>query len=93
MIGQTFNCLTVTGRESTIHGLLWVCQCSCGKETYARSYDLQNGKKKSCGHLRTEHNKKFKIAFRKLTRWDAIGIGQSSVGWNVDDVLDELGSL
>jgi hypothetical protein len=72
---------------------MWLCKCSCGKETYARTHDLKKGKKKSCGHLRVEHNKKFaeyNISFRKRSRQESVGSGPAPNGWGVDDLLDEL---
>lgn len=32
----------------------WVCKCDCGKEKIVRSYDLRDGKVKSCGCLHAE---------------------------------------
>lgn len=34
---------------------MWLCQCDCGNETYARGSDLRAGKKKSCGCWNKEH--------------------------------------
>lgn len=56
--GQTFYEWTVLKRgESTADGRTrWLCRCSCGKEKLITSYDLRNGKHKSCGHS-TSKNK------------------------------------
>lgn len=56
LIGQTFNYLTVI--ESSEKGKhskkrIWKCRCVCGNTTYASSYGLVSGKKKSCGCIRS----------------------------------------
>lgn len=50
LTGMQFANLTVL--EPIAHESKWLCRCSCGTMTVARSFDLQNGKKKSCGCLR-----------------------------------------
>jgi hypothetical protein len=51
LTGRTFDRLTVieeAGRNA--HGnVLWLCQCSCGKEVQANGSKLKTGKTKSCG--------------------------------------------
>ena len=54
--GQTFGRLTViedSGRRSDSR-VVWLCRCSCGKETEVRSDGLLHGNTKSCGCLKKE---------------------------------------
>lgn len=55
--GQRFFRLTVIKYVGTFGSSknMWLCQCDCGKETYARGSDLRAGKKKSCGCWNVEH--------------------------------------
>lgn len=89
LIGRTFHCLTVTGRDIVF--CQWICKCSCGNDAYAKTYDLVNDKKKSCGHLRTEHNKMYADKFLKKDRNmpQVLRTGSSS-GWGIDDALDDI---
>lgn len=47
----TFGNLTVVSRaENNKRGdALWLCKCSCGKESIVKGYNLKIGKTKSCG--------------------------------------------
>ena len=50
LIGQHFGKLTVIQQlPSKNKRTMWLCQCECGNTTIARSLDLQNGDKISCG--------------------------------------------
>ena len=50
LIGQKFGKLTVIQQlPSKNKRTMWLCQCECGNTTIARSLDLQNGDKISCG--------------------------------------------
>tara|TARA_R110000744_G_scaffold61455_2_gene126889 strand:+ start:605 stop:886 length:282 start_codon:yes stop_codon:yes gene_type:complete len=91
MIGMVFNCLTVIGKHSIFNRRqLWLCKCTCGEETTARGYDLKNGRKKSCGHLRTAQNHR-RLQSRGRGGMDS-GIDPPDFGgWAVDDSLDEIG--
>lgn len=54
--GQRFGRLTVI-RESerkSNKGILWECQCDCGRTTIAEGYRLRRGITRSCGCLRVE---------------------------------------
>lgn len=93
LTGRTFHCLTVTGLDRTPSGNMWLCQCSCGKEAYAKTYDLLHDKKKSCGHLRTEHNKQYAERYlRDKQKMAKLRTGAGS-GWTIDESLDELTGL
>jgi NTP pyrophosphatase (non-canonical NTP hydrolase) len=48
--GDVFNSLTVVSKaEKTSGQLRWLCICICGNYTEVDSFDLRNGKTKSCG--------------------------------------------
>jgi len=49
--GTKFGYWTVLhkGPPSKDNKIRYVCQCQCGKVSYATAYDLQSGKTKSCG--------------------------------------------
>ena len=90
LTGKTFNCLTVTGYTQTNQGPRWTCMCSCGVVAYAKTHDLVASRKKSCGHLRTEHNKRFMARVKEMNRFKFKGHGDP-YGWaTIDDSLDEL---
>lgn len=68
MTGQKFNLLTVIKqneidyvKKNGKHEALWCCLCDCGNKEYtlAKSYQLKNGHKKSCGCLQIENGKKW----------------------------------
>lgn len=50
LTGKRFGDWLVLGKEK--NGYRWVCQCQCENKTisYNSSYDLCNGRTKSCGH-------------------------------------------
>jgi hypothetical protein len=54
--GQVFDRLTVLGRNgSNKRGTaLWLCRCSCGRETTVNTVDLRSGNTRSCGCLQAE---------------------------------------
>lgn len=55
LTGQTFERLTCLGPvKNTGRGILWLCQCSCGKQTKVLAYHLRRGSVKSCGCLKKE---------------------------------------
>lgn len=55
MIGKKFGRLTVVGFHGVKnHHAQWLCQCECGLTTLSYAYQLNSGKKQSCGCLRTE---------------------------------------
>ena len=56
LTAQTFNRLTVIEKDQTKVGgkAYWICKCECGNITSVQSYDLKNGKVKSCGCFRNE---------------------------------------
>ena len=55
MIGKKFGRLTVIDYYGVKkHHAQWLCQCECGLTTLAYAYQLNNGKKQSCGCLRIE---------------------------------------
>ena len=54
LAGQKFNKLTVIRYDHSDGkrgGVVWLCKCECGNETFATSHSLVTGKKKSCGCL------------------------------------------
>lgn len=53
-IGQIFGRLTVIDRDRSKKYVGWICQCSCGKYTFARSGDLNKGNVRSCGCISKE---------------------------------------
>lgn len=53
--GQRFGELTVI--EYIKEKKKWLCQCSCGNTTLKRSWDLRNGRGKTCG-IKENHNSK-----------------------------------
>lgn len=55
LLGQKFNRLTVVALiENTSQGLLWKCECECGKFRNVVTCRLTNGRVKSCGCYRLE---------------------------------------
>ena len=53
LTGRRFGKLIVTGiaERGQKAGVRWKCKCDCGSTTIARSSDLNNGHRKSCGCL------------------------------------------
>ena len=64
LIGKQFGRLTVLERagSSPSQKALWKCQCECGNTITTTTGNLNSGKTKSCGCLRSEmnHNRLFK---------------------------------
>jgi len=57
-ITLVFNKLTFIKEAGSKNGnKLWLCTCSCGKETVARATRIRSGKTKSCGCFISESNK------------------------------------
>ncbi|MBS4171915.1 hypothetical protein [Bacillus sp. FJAT-49736] len=55
LTGQKFGRLTVVRRDTSSNKtFLWVCKCECGNVKTVRSFDLRDGKVKSCGCLHAE---------------------------------------
>lgn len=55
--GQLFGELLVlyeVGKDEGGH-ILWLCECSCGKEIKVRIYDFKTGRVKSCGCKKIKH--------------------------------------
>ena len=59
LTNQLFGRLTVIRRAGTDMNKkpLWLCRCSCGKQTLVPSQSLKSGATKSCGCLQEEHKK------------------------------------
>jgi len=55
--GQRFGRLTVVKKSyvDKDNFVRWECLCDCGKTYFGRSYELRNGKVKSCGCLESEN--------------------------------------
>ena len=54
LIGKQFGKLTIIKQlPSENKRTMWLCQCECGNTTIARSWDLQNGDKLSCGCIKS----------------------------------------
>lgn len=60
LTGQKFNYLQVVKLDhiDNRHNKIWLCKCDCGNYTTARTSQLNNGSKKSCGCLIKEKAKK-----------------------------------
>jgi hypothetical protein len=56
LTGKVFGRLTVIVKSSEKRGLnaLWVCVCSCGKQTLVTTSNLNSGNSASCGCFRKE---------------------------------------
>ena len=55
LIGKRFARLAVIGRAANRgRKVIWVCQCDCGRVSYAQTSDLNAGKHRSCGCLHIE---------------------------------------
>ena len=55
LVGQRFGRLVVVSQTKSPKGFpLWECVCDCGGKTTARTANLLNGQKKSCGCLKRE---------------------------------------
>lgn len=72
--GQTFNLLTVLGRNpenGTKGEVRWDCECECGGETTVISANLRYGRQQSCGCVRQEWGKevnKISVKARSLRK-------------------------
>lgn len=59
-IGDTYGYLTViekSEKRGTSGEVFWLCECSCGKQTFVNSYSLTSGHTKSCGCYAVELSK------------------------------------
>lgn len=79
LVGKVFGHLTVIkddGTRNRQHGVMWLCQCDCGKRLYVSTSQLNSGNTKSCGHPGTERLVKYnKVELAKVpgTRLDSLG--------------------
>lgn len=63
MIGSTFGRLTVRAfSRLTKSGKIWLCECSCGEFTEAKTGHLRSGSISSCGCLRRETAEQLKLS-------------------------------
>ena len=65
--GQQFERLRVlyVGAKDKHRNTQWMCVCDCGNTTLVRAADLNSGKVRSCGCLRSESQQNLKrAAFR-----------------------------
>lgn len=55
-VGQKFSRLTVVERIGVDprSNVIWLCRCDCGRESKVLSFNLNNGKTRSCGCLQHE---------------------------------------
>lgn len=63
VIGNKYGRLTViskTSKRSASGAVIYKCKCDCGNITYATSYNIKCGHKKSCGCLQKESLAKFR---------------------------------
>jgi len=65
LAGKKFNHLTVLTRlpPQDVRGVIWVCQCDCGKTLEVFAFKIINDLKKSCGCK--EHEAKVLAARKK----------------------------
>lgn len=62
LIGQRFGKLTVikdTGERASNRGIIWECQCDCGKITKVPTNNLKQNITMSCGCLKQSHGEFF----------------------------------
>ena len=58
LIGQKFGKLTVikdTGKRTNNRGIIWECQCDCGKITEVSTNNLKQNNTMSCGWMKQSH--------------------------------------
>lgn len=86
LTGRRYGSLTVTefSHVDNRRHAIWKCACDCGKSTLASSSKLEEGKKISCGHLRSQQLKKMRKRSGPKRREDS--------GLTLDDALTELGA-
>lgn len=61
-VGNIYGNLTVirdSGKRKN-RAIIWECQCQCGQITYADGWSLRNGRRVSCGCLKSSGEKKIK---------------------------------
>lgn len=81
LTGMTFGSLTAirrVGKDN--HGCaLWLCECSCGKQSFVRASSLKSGNTKSCGCLQKKiASKTHKTHGESFTRLHCIWVGMKS---------------
>ena len=56
LTGQRFGRLKVLKHDKIIKnkGMVWICDCDCGKKAIIQSYLLRSGKTRSCGCLKKD---------------------------------------
>jgi len=56
LTGQSFGCLTVIKQvgKNKHNRAIWLCKCTCGKDTVVVGSSLKNGYTRSCGCLQKE---------------------------------------
>ena len=70
MIGKTFGRLTVVSLQDTrcANGArVWICRCSCGKNTAVLGCHLRDGHTRSCGCLQEEVAKELAYDLHRIT--------------------------
>ena len=72
MMGRTFGSLLVEAWA----GGDWLCRCVCGTLTWAKSYDLSRGNRKTCGRCQPKRKEPKALIGRtfgqlKVIRWSA----------------------
>lgn len=73
LTGQKFGKLTVIERaENKGKNTCWLCQCECGKRKVIISYQLINGKTKSCGCLVGHNGTHHKSRTRLFNIWQTM---------------------
>jgi hypothetical protein len=80
MQGQTYNYLTTVSYEVSKG---WLCNCKCGKQTYALPYELKTDKQKSCGCIVGTNNKveyTDKQLIDAVNKYDTLELIAGSVG-------------
>lgn len=79
MLGKVCGHLTVIGespqRTKGATGLMWVCQCRCGRRTIVGGYRLRSRKTRSCGCLIRESAGKRKGKASPSWRGDSVSYG------------------
>ena len=79
LIGKTFTWLKVLKFNgiNKKHQKEWLCQCKCGKYKIVTTYELLNGKTKSCGCYNSKRYKNLNGKFGKLTILNFVGIDKN----------------
>lgn len=69
LVGQRFGRLTVKRLSGNDRGKrVWLCVCTCGRDTSAVTGDLRAGKVRSCGCIKSEaYARSFGLYRRRAT--------------------------